>query len=134
MAFKKVGGRSQAFTIDKTNKKFPNNRPVVTGFVLGVKKLTNTFGKGKNKEERTSYIYNLCDEKGSPIAVWGGGVINSTLLSEKGLLLPAFKEKLVRFTYKGLLPKKPGQNAGRNIEIELDEDAKLPKGAGRIKF
>lgn len=130
MAFKKIGGLSQALKMG--NKKGETKQ--CEGFLLAVKKNTMTFGKGKNKDERESYRYEFVSKKGGKFSVWGGGVINNVLLGDNGKLVREYVNKLIRLTFKGYLPKKPGQNAGRNIEVEIDDDQKMPKGIGRIQF
>ncbi len=128
MAFVKLQGMAQAATIGKDKKK--GEIPLLVGFVLGVRAIETKFG--------ASNLYRMCDAKGSPLALWGNGSIDYQLLEDHKAERPKLKKeleaKLMQFRFIGMLKAKKGQNPGRDVEVSVDDDAKLPKGAGRIQF
>lgn len=135
MAFKKLEmGFSKALSLGKKRGEVKS----ATGFLVGLKTREKEYKvKGKKLPEvKLMHIYKMVDSKGLTFEVWGNGALNFSLLTDdkKPKIKKEYLNKLVRFTFAGMLPKKPGQNAGRKIDIEIDDKAKLPKGVGRIQF
>lgn len=134
--FKVEGGLSQAVQLGNNKKK--GEVPEIIGWIIGLKTISKAYGKGKKAETRHMHIFQLAMPDGSKQGVWGGGVINNVLLENAGTAKAKIKKEnkgvLTRFVFKGMLPKKPGMNAGRNIEIACDRQIKLPANAGRVDF
>jgi hypothetical protein len=131
-----VSGLSAAIQLGNNKKK--GEIPQVAGWIVGLKTISKEYGKGKKAETRHMHIFTLAGLDGGKITLWGGGSINNTLLENAGTpkakIKKEFKDVLTQFTFKGMLPKKPGMNAGRNIEIAIDRSIKLPVNAGRVDF
>lgn len=126
MAFTKLTGKmSKAFSMG--NKKV--ELKTVEGFLLGVKIID-----AKKKGQKASVLYKFTGKKGERTDVWGGAMINSVCLTDSQKLSKDVAGRYVQFNFVGMLPAKKGQNAGRNVEVGVDNSVKMPKGLGRIKF
>jgi hypothetical protein len=118
--FKTVTGqnRGEAITIKP--------KTVVTGYLVGMKAIVKTFGKGKSTEKRTNYIYQFRQTDGSTLEVWGNGALNQVLLDEKRKRLnPTFVGYLVRVTGGKKIQIKGRPLPMQSVEVAVDYEKKL---------
>lgn len=122
MAFKTITNEQSgsAITIKKGTK--------VEGYLVGFKAIDKTFGKGKNAEKRTNFIYQLRQASGQTVEVWGNGALNRVLLTEnQKQLSPNVKLYLIRIIGGEKKKIKDRPMPMQTVEVQVDAEKRLKK-------